>query len=115
MKQRVLVVDDDDVMQRVLQAVFKSQAETKVVSSVAEAVVALASFQPDLIVSDNIMPGESGLLFLEGLAREGHPARRVLFSASEPESVRALLRAGTLVAFVKKPATLEELQGLLRA
>lgn len=111
--QRVLVVEDDDVMRRVLQAVFGPRAETRVVASVAQAKEALSRFQPDLIVSDDTMPGESGLALLEALAREGHAARRVLFFASEPDGLPQLLRRGTLAGFVKKPASVEELQALL--
>lgn len=106
---RILVVDDDDVMRRVLLAVFARVADTEVANSAADARAVLESFRPDLVLSDDGMPSESGTTFLAGVARTHPHVRRVLFSASEPKDLAGLMRAGTVQAFVQKPATVDEL------
>lgn len=110
---RILVVDDDDVMRRVLIAVFARVADTTLASSAAEARALLDSVHPDLVLSDEGMPGESGLTFLAGVARTHPRVRRVLFSAAEPPDLLALLRDGTLHGFLQKPATVDELLALV--
>lgn len=110
---RILVVDDDDVMRRVLVAVFARVAETAVADSAAQARATLESFQPDLVLCDDGMPGELGTVFLAELARTHPRVRRVLFSASEPRDLAGLLRSGTLQGFVQKPATVDDLLALV--
>jgi CheY-like chemotaxis protein len=73
---RVLIVDDDRDMCDALQYLLESYgAEVRTATSAAEALAALERSRPDVLLSDVVMPGESGYdLMREIAAREGRDA-----------------------------------------
>jgi signal transduction histidine kinase len=56
----VFVVDDDDDMRAYVESVLGTRYRTEAHSSVASALAALATHRPDVIVSDVMMPGQTG-------------------------------------------------------
>lgn len=71
---RVLVVDDEADMREVIAvAIAQAGAEVKSVATATEALAALTSFQPDVLLSDIGMPGIDGYMLLRqvrALSRE---------------------------------------------
>ena len=65
---KVLFVDDDDSMHQTLE-LFLANTEYRLISarSVKEALLLVASMNPDIIITDAMMPGESGFCLIEQL------------------------------------------------
>ena len=85
---RVLVVDDDRDTQHLLSNyVYEAgAAEVRIASSSDAAVASLASFKPDLILLDLMMPDGDGDLVLEALARRAdgtHPCSVIVVTSKE--------------------------------
>lgn len=74
---RVLIVDDDpDSLDTTCFVLEMSGADVSSVGSVAAGIETVASFAPDVIVSDLCMPGEDGYGFIRRLrALPGNPSR----------------------------------------
>jgi PAS domain S-box-containing protein len=94
---RVLVVDDDpDTCELLTMVLRDAGAETKAVNSARDALSQIASFQPDLLVSDIGMPGDDGYSLIRQVrAREsvkgGHvPAVALTAFASRADREQAL-------------------------
>jgi CheY-like chemotaxis protein/nitrogen-specific signal transduction histidine kinase len=94
---RVLVVDDDPDARELLDiALHEAGAEVHVVDSTRAAVGELASFRPDLLLSDIGMPGEDGYALIhevrsqESGARGHLPAIALTAFASNADRERAL-------------------------
>lgn len=60
--QKIMLVDDDPVIRKLLHAVFKKEShlQVEIVASGAEALNKVQTFAPDVIVLDYMMPGFSG-------------------------------------------------------
>ena len=67
----ILVVDDDDRLRRLLQRYLAENGfRVTTAETAADARAKMRSVQPDLIVLDVSMPGESGLDLTESMRRE---------------------------------------------
>jgi signal transduction histidine kinase/ActR/RegA family two-component response regulator len=110
---RVLVVDDEpdarDVLGTILGAVG---AEVELASSAEEALERLASFAPDVLVSDVGMPGDDGYALIRRVREGGSRFARVpalaLTAYASPEDARHAVLAGfdTHLSKPVEPATL---------
>jgi CheY-like chemotaxis protein len=59
---KVLVVDDEDYIRRLIRFVLEDEGyEVRLASSTEEALNLIRSFQPDIVTVDLMMPGRSGL------------------------------------------------------
>ncbi|HYY05652.1 MAG TPA: ATP-binding protein [Candidatus Limnocylindria bacterium] len=111
---RVLVVDDEADARECLTTVLEQcGAVVTTVASAREALGALASLRPDILVSDIAMPGEDGYSLIEKIrvleARCGGRIPAVALTAyAGPEDRRRALAAGYEL-YVSKPVTPEEL------
>lgn len=103
---RVMLVDDSIVARSILEHIIESEGPFKVVASLptaAEAIEALPSSRPDIIVLDIDMPGMSGLTALPIILGKAHGARVLILSANceegGPAAVEAMARgaADTLI------------------
>jgi NarL family two-component system response regulator LiaR len=116
---RVALVDDHAVVRRGLRSFLESFADLAVVgeaSSGEEALAALESWLPDVLVMDLLMPGGIDGIETTRRARALSPHTQVvvLTSATEDERVVAALRAGAL-AYVRKDADPHTLLEAIRA
>ncbi len=93
---RILVVDDDDLVRRVVQRVAREFGEVVVEGDGAGALRALGAQAFDLVISDIRMPPPDGLELAAWVQRE-RPGTRVLlisgFARSEDEAAIAVLDA----------------------
>lgn len=111
----VLVVDDDPLIVRSYARVVSRDADVLTAHSVAEAREVLTGRSIDLLLTDFMMPGETGDVLLRHVAETQPAARRVLMTAAARHLVEALLDDGTAHVLVSKPARIDELLQLVRA
>jgi CheY-like chemotaxis protein len=113
----VLVVEDDpDTLETLMMLLEVHGAEVTGVLCAADALGVLATFQPDLMLSDIAMPGEDGFALIAQIRRrspaDGGRIPAVALSAHVyPEDHDRAFAAG-FQAFLNKPVTAE---ALLRA
>jgi CheY-like chemotaxis protein len=105
--ETILLVEDDDGVRQVVEAMLKRHGYQVLSSSGSSEALAVAErhVSPiDLLITDVVMPGESGRKVAEGiLARR--PKTKVLFVSGYGESAEVRTDA----AFLQKPFTSEEL------
>lgn len=114
---RVLVVDDHEVILDGLESMLRPYAERAVIAGRATdgagALAALASSQPDVVLLDVRVRGESGLDICKEMRQRDTSCRVVFFTVYEDEQyLFQALRAGA-VGFLLKHATGAELVGHL--
>jgi len=82
MANRVLVVDDDPSMLAVLQQLLGEEGfEVIYALDGREALNEITKHEPDLVVTDIMMPRLDGLAFAQKLREQGHKTPVVLMSA----------------------------------
>ena len=111
---RLVLADDHPIVLHGLQRLFERHMDIQVIASCADGVSALAAVQqeqPDVLVLDLRMPGESGLDVLRKMATGQLPCKTVILTAAvrdvdAQEAVR--LGAKGLVLKESPPETLVE-------
>ncbi len=115
---RILIVDDDPQLQRLLQMSLKRQGyEVLVASTGAEAVASVPAFRPDLIIMDIMMPDMDGYEATKRIRRmpEGRDVPVIFLSAlTQVEAKVKGLRVGGS-DYVTKPVNLPELIARIEA
>ena len=113
--ERVLVVDDEPAVRRLLARILRSRGydvfETEDAHS-ALAFMGSASRQMDLVVTDIVMPAMSGVKLAEQI-RSQWPAVKVLFVSGFPAS-EALPAMEASIPLLGKPFTPEEIEAKVR-
>lgn len=97
-KQRILLVDDHEVVRLGLKALLDHHGQFEVVGEAAtakEALEQVARLHPDIVLMDIRLPGTSGIEACEEVVRQ-HPETRVvmLTSYAEDEMLFSAIRAG---------------------
>src|SRR6202795_5264880 len=111
----VWVVDDDRSIRWVLEkALAREGIAHKSFASVYEVTQALLHGEPQVIVTDIRMPGESGLALL-GKLRERHPTVRVIIMTaySDLDSAVAAFQGGAF-EYLPKPFDVDHALALIR-
>lgn len=107
LSKRILVIDDEDVIQEVVQGCFEDVAgwEVLLASSGREGLEQVVAEQPDAIVLDEMMPGMDGIAFLKRLrANDDNPSIPVvLLTAKVDLADPNLLRELGVVDAIAKP------------
>jgi two-component system, NarL family, response regulator NreC len=114
---RVLVVDDHAVVRSGIRSLLAAEDDLDVVGEAAnarDAVFETRSLQPDVIVLDVVMPGESGIEVLPKLRHEApHVKVLVLSMQDDPRYVREAFAQGAN-GYVLKEAADAEVVGAVR-
>ena len=97
-KQRILIVDDHEVVRLGLKALLEHHPNFEVVAEAAtakESIEQTARYRPDIVLMDIRLPGVSGIEACEEIIRE-YPDTRVvmLTSYAEDEMLFSAIRAG---------------------
>ena len=111
MSVRVLIVDDHAVLRAGLRMLIDAESDLEAVGeagNVREAIFEARSTNPDLVLMDVVMPGESGLEGVPKLLHE-HPDVKVLVLSMEddPRYVREAFAAGASGYVLKEAADAE--------
>jgi DNA-binding NarL/FixJ family response regulator len=97
-KQRILLVDDHEVVRLGLKALLDRHPNFEVIGeagSAHEAVLQVEALQPDVVVMDIRLPGGSGIEACQEIA-DKHPSSKVIMltSYAEDEMLFSAIRAG---------------------
>ena len=111
MKQRVLIVDDDEAIRTATsESLARRDREVRTAESALAALNSLDKWQPDVVLSDVRMPGLDGLELLD-LLHERLPSADVIMMTAYDDmpTVVGAMRAGA-VEFLVKPLDLHDLR-----
>ena len=115
---RILVVDDNpDIVMVMRELLISLGYEVVTVTSAEQATAEIDRNTPDLILSDVIMPGRSGLQLVEELRLQrkelkvllmtGHTEREILSAAEARSNVSVLLKPFSTVSLMRHLRELE--------
>ena len=115
---RVLLVDDESLVRRILKQILSAYQDLELVGEAAngeEAISAVERLQPDVVVMDIRMPGYDGIAAVRAI-REKHPRAKIIGLSEYAQSynIDAMERAGALGVYLKSMA-LEELYPAIKA
>ncbi|HKS43469.1 MAG TPA: HD domain-containing phosphohydrolase, partial [Blastocatellia bacterium] len=111
---RMLIIDDEPNVLSVLYSLLSSQYECQTATSAIEALEYLKKDNYDLVLSDIMMPGMSGLELLEEIGRLSRETVVVLISGNlNIQSAIEALRRGAY-DYVTKPFNLEDVETAVR-
>jgi CheY-like chemotaxis protein len=104
-RRRVVIVDDNVQLRRLLNALLQSDGRFEVVGEAADGVEALElvdQLEPELLLLDLSMPGMDGIEVLERLAGVPRPPITVVLSGYTDEELRTqVLEAGAALCLEK--------------
>jgi len=117
-KQRIVLVDDHEVVRLGLKALLDRHPQFEVVGeagSAREAMEQVSALEPDVVVMDIRLPGTSGIEACEQIVDE-HPNTKVIMltSYAEDEMLFSAIRAGAS-GYVLKQIASEELVKAIEA
>jgi CheY-like chemotaxis protein len=114
-RKRVMLLDDDPSMQRLVARVLESEGfKVDVFLTGREALQAVETTEYDVLLLDLMMPHEGGMTVIRHL-RKQRPAmlkRAVLFTGSPDSLVEAI--SGEVEAVVQKPFKVQDLIDVVR-
>ena len=115
---RILLVEDDASLQRFVELALEELGiELQIVGRVGAALDALRAAPANLIITDLMLPDQSGVDLLAALEREPAlrgQARVVVFSAGLSPTVRAQLAAHEVWRLLSKPCSVVALEDCVR-
>jgi two-component system KDP operon response regulator KdpE len=115
MAERILVVDDETQITRVLRASLSAQRyDVRTANDPEEALRLFEEWEPDLIVTDLMMPGMTGIDLCRAVRRKSRTPILVLSVRDQERSKVEALDAGA-DDYVTKPFSIQELLARVRA
>jgi two-component system OmpR family response regulator len=113
---RVLVVDDEaQVCEMVRDALVEFGYEVAVAGGGHEAFGLMASFDPDAVLLDVLMPGMPGAEVLSRLRQEYPDVAVVMLTGNQDEGAARQLLANGALDYVRKPFDLQVLERVMAA
>lgn len=105
MAARILIVDDDDLLCEMLQAMLEMHGYAVAIAADGEAGLKLLAEQAiDLVILDLVMPRMDGLRFLRELPdRIANPPPILMASASATPQMQALHANSGVAGIIRKP------------
>jgi len=115
MTERILVLDDEVQITRVLRASLSAQRyDVRTANDPEEALRLFEEWQPDLVVTDLMMPGMTGIEFCREVRKKSRTPILVLSVRDQEHSKVEALDAGA-DDYVTKPFSIQELLARVRA
>ncbi len=114
MAATILVVDDDDPVRVMLARLLRTQGYTVLQAAHAnEARTQLDSARPDLVISDIVMPGESGIELRRGILERWPELPVILISGYSAEGPAEFAARTPNTVFVQKPFAADQFLALV--
>jgi response regulator RpfG family c-di-GMP phosphodiesterase len=109
--ERVLIVDDDELILKALSRILESAGyEPRCYLAPEQALAAIETDQPVVVISDYMMPGVDGITFLKQTRERAPAAVRILCTAAEDFRVALqAVNAGEVFRIISKPWHQQEL------
>ncbi|HEY8668810.1 MAG TPA: response regulator, partial [Tepidisphaeraceae bacterium] len=114
-KHTILLVDDQPTLVKALRVLLRKDYRVLSAPNAAEAEAILEREDVHVVMSDQVMPGTSGIEFLHKV-RERHPdAIRLLFTGdTDVRTVVDAVNEGSIHRYIIKPCDPRQLQSILR-
>lgn len=113
-RARILFVDDEERIVHLLRMMFRTTYEVYTATSGAQALEILRAHKIHVLVSDQRMPGMSGVELLSLACKESPETVRLLLTGySDLAAIVGSVNEGEVFRFVSKPWNQEELRGTL--
>ena len=113
-KGTILCVDDEPHVLRALQWLLQKEFEVHTASSAGEGLKMLARHDFDVVLSDQRMPGVTGVEFLHEVRKTSPRAMRILLTGySDLEAMVRSVNESEVYRFVTKPWDIRELPRLI--
>lgn len=110
----ILVVDDDDPVRVMLARLLRTQGyDVRQASNAREARAAIGAARPDLVISDIVMPGESGIELRRDIAQRWPGLPVILISGYSAEGPAEFAARTPNTRFVQKPFAADQLLSLV--
>lgn len=110
----ILYLDDEADNLTSFHAVFRRNYEIHIAENANDAWIILEQHSIDLIISDQRMPGQSGVEFLEQVeARFPKVLRMILTGYSDMEMIIDAINRGKIYYYIRKPWRLDEMKIIL--
>ena len=114
-KPRILYVDDERDNLQSFQALFRRDFEISVAESAQEALEILHEEKIDVLVSDQRMPGMTGVELLERVAAEFPEILRFMLTGfSDYDPLVDAINNGRIQGYFSKPLDFDEIKGRIR-
>lgn len=114
MTATILVVDDDDPVRVMLARLLRTQGYTVLQAAHAnEARALLDSRRPDLVISDIVMPGESGIELRRSILERWPQIPVILISGYSAEGPAEFAARTANTMFVQKPFAADQFLALV--
>lgn len=111
----ILAVDDDPHMLAALQKGLYGEYEILTAPNTAEAEPLLHKNVVKVLICDDTMPGETGIMFMARLRDQFPFMRRILLTGNiDPEILIYAVNEAGIFRYMNKPVRLEELRKLIR-
>lgn len=108
--ETILVIEDDREVSTTVQAVLKSAGYSVLsASNGQDGRKLIDSHDPDLIVTDMMMPRMGGFPVLEYLKKKANPPRVIMMTANEGSRHKAYAEMLGVVDYLRKPFAMEVL------
>jgi response regulator RpfG family c-di-GMP phosphodiesterase len=109
--ERVLILDDDELILKALTRILQSAGyDPRCYLAPEDALAALESDQPVVVISDYMMPGMDGVTFLKQIRERAPGAVRILCTAAEDFRVALqAVNSGEVFRIISKPWHQQEL------
>ena len=113
-RMRVMFVDDEERILNALKALFRNDYDVSVAGSGDEALALLRKEPAPIVVSDQRMPGMTGVELLREVKKQWpHSVRLLLTGYSDLASMVGSINEGEVFRFVKKPWDNDEIKTAL--
>src|SRR5918992_2946045 len=104
MPYKIMVVDDEPANLRLLERLFRRDYQVLAASSGAEALQLLSQHDVALLVTDQRMPGMTGIELLKrAAAMRPHMVRIILTGDADMDALLDVTNSGQVYCYVTKP------------
>lgn len=110
-KYRILFIDDEDANLRIFRSTFRWEYDVITASSAEQAKEILYKQKIDLIITDQRMPGVTGIEFLESIISDFPDIPRIIITGyTDVESIIEAVNKGKIFQYINKPWKKDEVQ-----
>lgn len=111
----ILVVDDEPAILKVLTATLRREFNVLTAEDGEQGLALLATLQVDLILSDQMMPGMTGVEFLRQAGLQQPRAARILMTGfAELQTVIDAINIAGVSKYIQKPWDVQHLLNVVR-